>query len=138
MLTFLSEPAETDKTICGPIRWHMDVKTDCEDTAFFLRVYVQEEDGGAWNLTETITSLTCQKPDYAAGDVCSIAVETPPIGFLWKKGCRIRADISSHSDLYAPHANVRGHWAKVTETRVARNTVLLDGAAYLELPVSHP
>ena len=138
VLTFLSEIAETDMTVCGPVRWHMRVKTDCEDTAFFLRVYVQEADGGAWNLTETITSLTCQKPDYAAGDVCSVAVETPPIGFLWKKGCRIRADISSHSDLYVPHANVRGHWAKVTETRVARNTVLLDGAAYLELPVSRP
>jgi len=135
VLTFLSESAQADAEVCGPIRWHMTVKTDCADTAFFLRLYIEEADGTAWNLTDTITSLTHQKPDYAAGDLCSIAVETPPIGFLWKKGCRLRADISSHSDLYVPHANVRGHWAQVTQTRTARNTVLLDEGACICLPV---
>ena len=135
VLTFLSDPAEADVEICGPIRWRMNVKTDCADTAFFLRLYVEEADGTAWNLTDTITSLTHQAPDYAAGNLCCITAETPPMGFLWKKGDRIRADISSHSDLYVPHPNVRGHWAQVTETRVAHNTVLLDRDACIGLPV---
>lgn len=134
VLTFLSAPAAEDTAFCGPVRWRMHVKTDCDDTAFYLRLYLEDENGASWNLTDTITSLTAQNPDYRAGEVCAVAAETYPMGFVWKKGCRLRVDISSHSDLYAPHANVRGHWAKVTETKIARNTVILDGDAYLVLP----
>ena len=38
-------------------------------------------------------------------------------------------------EIYVPHSNTKGHWAKVTETKVATNTVICDGEAYIELPI---
>lgn len=133
VLSFISEPAESDTEFFGRLRWHMKVKTNCDDTAFFMRVYFVE-DGVSYNLTEGITSLSYLNPDYHAGEECLIDILTGPVGFTLKAGSRIRADISSHSDLYAPHANVRGHWALVEDVRVARNTVICDEEAYLALP----
>jgi hypothetical protein len=41
-------------------------------------------------------------------------------------------DISSHGGIYVPHANVKGQWAEVSETKIANNTVFLQDA-FLEL-----
>lgn len=135
ILSFTSEAFENDVDFYGKIRWNMKVKTDCDDTAFFMRVYMVE-DGEAYNLTETITSLSHINPDYVANDECMIDILTPPIGFRIKKGCSLRIDITSHSKRYVPHANVKGHWAKVTETKIATNTVICDEDAYIILPRS--
>ncbi len=134
VLSFVSAPSEEDIDFYGKIRWNMKVKTNCDDTAFFMRVYFVE-DGISYNLTEEITSLSHINKNYTAGDECEISIDTPPVGFTLKKGNRIRVDISSHSDLYVPHSNTPGHWAKVTETRVAKNTVICDENAWIELPV---
>ena len=101
---------------------------------FFMRVYFVE-DGISYNLTEEITSLSYINKNYIAGDECEIRIDTSPVGFTLKKGNRIRVDISSHSDLYVPHSNTIGHWAKVVETKVAKNTVICDKDAYILLPV---
>ena len=134
VLSFVSEPFSEDVDFYGKINWSMKVKTDCDDTAFFMRVYMVE-DGVAYNLTDTITSLSHINKDYFAGEECLIDITTPPIGFTLKKGNAIRVDISSHSNLYVPHSNVKGHWAKVTEARLAKNTVICDDNAYIVLPV---
>lgn len=133
VLSFVSAPFEEDADFYGKIRWNMKVKTDCDDTAFFIRIYFVE-DGVAYNLTETITSLSYINENYVAGEECLINISTPPIGFSIKKGNSIRVDISSHSDIYVPHSNIKGHWAKVTETKIATNTVICDEDAYITLP----
>ena len=134
VLSFVSAPAEEDIDFYGKIHWNMRVKTNCDDTAFFMRVYFVE-DGISYNLTEEITSLSHINKNYTAGEVCEISIDTPPIGFTLKKGNRIRVDISSHSDLYVPHSNTPGHWAKVTETRISKNTIICDENAWIDLPV---
>ena len=133
ILSFVSSPFEEDTDFYGRILWSMNVKTDCDDTAFFIRVHMVE-DGASYNLTETITSLTHIDRSYSAGDVCHISVELPPIGFTVKKGCSIRIDVTSHSDLYVPHSNIKGHWAMVSETKTATNTVICDEESYVVLP----
>ncbi len=133
VLSFISEPFEKDIDFYGKIRWNMKVKTDCDDTAFFMRVYMVEN-GIAYNLTETITSLSHTNKNYVAGEECLINIFTPPIGFTIKKGSSVRVDISSHSNLYVPHSNTREHWAKVTEVKIAKNTVICDEDAYIVLP----
>ena len=70
---------------------------------------------------------------YTPGEVATVEMETPAIAFTLKKGMRLRVDIASESGNYLPHANVKGHFAYVTERRVARNTVYTEGS-YLELP----
>ena len=134
VLSFVSVPFKEDMNFYGKIRWNMKVKTNCDDTAFFMRVYMVEN-GIAYNLTETITSISNINKKYVAGDECLINISTPPIGFSIKKGDSIRVDISSHTNLYVPHSNTKGHWAKVSETKIATNTVICDENAYITLPV---
>lgn len=133
VLSFVSAPFEQDTDFYGKIKWTMKVKSNCDDTTFFMRVYFVEN-GIAYNLSETVTSLSHINKNYTAGEECLIDIFTSPIGFRIKKGCSIRVDISSHSDLYVPHSNTRGHWAKVTQARVATNTVICDENAYITLP----
>ena len=131
VFSFTCAPFEADEAYFGRIRWHMNVESDCEDTAFFIRVYFVES-GETWSLCETITSLTNVAPDYVPGTKAVIDLETPPIAFTIKKGGSIRVDITSQSGIYVPHANVRGHWAEVTETKIAHNTLHLEDS-YIEL-----
>ena len=136
VLSFETKPFEEEIDIFGKILWNMNVKSDCDDTAFFMRVYFVEN-GVAYNLTETITSVSYISKDYVPGEKCLINISTAPVGFTLKKGNSIRIDISSHSDLYVPHSNTKGHWAKTTETKIAKNVVICDGDAWIELPVKY-
>lgn len=133
VISFLSDPFPEACSFYGKINWHMDVSSDCEDTAFFIRISFVE-DGEAYNVTDTITSLSHIAPDYQPGAPVTLALDTPPIAFTVKKGGQIRVDISSHSDIYVPHANIKGHWAEVTETKIANNTLHLKDA-YIALPI---
>ncbi|MEE0410602.1 MAG: CocE/NonD family hydrolase C-terminal non-catalytic domain-containing protein, partial [Clostridia bacterium] len=132
VISFESEAFSEEVSFYGETSWRMDVSSDCEDTAFFMRLYLVE-DGETYNITETITSLSHINPDYIPGEKITIDLKTPPCAFTVKKGSGIRVDISSYGGKYVPHANVKGHWAEVTETKIANNTIHLDGA-YIELP----
>lgn len=121
-ISFVSDEVMDGLDFFGNIRWHMNVSSSCDDTAFFIRVYLVRE-GNAYNLTETITSLSHINPDYKRGMIQQIDLCTPPIGFTLKKGDRIRADISSNGSIYVPHSNLKCHWAKAPKTRIAVNTI---------------
>lgn len=133
VLSFVSQPFEEETRFFGPIRWHMPVSSDCEDTAFFIRVYLVE-DGEAYNLTETITSLSHLCSDYQANQRFTIDLKLPPVAFTVKKGCGIRVDIASNGGIYVPHANKKGHWALLEDSCTATNTVYLQDA-YLTFPI---
>lgn len=130
--SFLSQEFGEETSFFGKIRWKMDVSSDCDDTAFFIRVYFVEGET-AYNLTETITSLSHIKADYQAGEKLTIDLYTPPIAFTVKKGGRIRVDISSDGGAYVPHANKKEHWASVTEAKIATNTIYLKDS-FIALP----
>ena len=131
VLSFQSQAFSEDSHFLGKIRWNMNVSSNCDDTAFFMRVYFVENDV-AYNLTETITSLSHIKDTYQAGETATIDLFTPPIAFTIKKGGRIRIDLASDGGVYVPHANVKGHWAEVTETKTATNTIFLKDS-FIEL-----
>jgi len=133
IVRFISGEVSAETNVFGRLRWHMDVSSDCEDTAFYIRVYFVEN-GTAYYLTETIAALRYVCEEYVPGERVTLDLETPPIAFTLKPGMRLRADIASSGGPYVPHANVRGHWAEVTETRIARNT-LYPAGAWLELPL---
>lgn len=131
VISFQSEEFCEETSFFGKIRWNMSVSTDCEDTAYFIRVYFVENNI-AYNLTETITSISHIKENYKPGERINIDLLTPPIAFTVKKGSSIRVDISSDGGIYVPHANVKGHWAEVTETKIATNTIYLNDS-FIEL-----
>ena len=127
VLSFFSAPFEQEKHFFGKVRFHLNVSSDCEDTAFFMRVYfVEGED--SYNLTETVGAISYFTENYVPNELLALDLETPPIAFTVRSGMRIRVDISSESGVYLPHPNVKGHFAYVTETKVANNTVDTQGS----------
>jgi len=125
--TFLSTAFESERRFCGHHKWSMTVSSDCEDTMFFLRLYLVE-DGKAWKLTDFTVALSNLYPDYVPGEKVKLELSSPLMDFTVRPGASLRADISSFASIYVPHANVRGHWAEVTETKVAHNTLYLEDA----------
>ncbi len=134
ILSFVSDPFEKEERFFGKAKFHLNVSSDCDDTAFFMRVYFVE-DGVSYNLTETVGSLSYFVSNYNSGEKVEIELETPPIAFTVRKGMQIRVDISSESGVYLPHPNVKGHFAYVTETKVASNTLHTEGS-YVEIRYS--
>ena len=127
IISFVSEEAEADTDFFGEIRWHMNVCSSCDDTAFFMRVHIVR-DGKAYNLTETITSLSHINPDCKRGEIRKIDLKTPPIGFTLRKGDRIRVDVASNGSIFVPHSNLKCHWAKAPKTRITTNTIFMKDA----------
>lgn len=135
IISFVSEEVTEDMSFFGNIRWHMNVSTNCDDTAFFIRVYFVRG-GNAYNLTETITSLSHLNPDYVRKEKQLLDLVTPPVGFTLKKGDRIRIDISSNGSIYVPHSNLKCHWAEAPKTRIAENTIYMEDA-FVEIPLDN-
>ena len=131
VISFLSEEFSSDESFFGSVRFSMGVSSDCEDTAFFMRLYLVEN-GEAYNLTEDITSISYIYDDYVPGSKVRIGITTPPIAFTVKRGASLRVDISSSCKKYINHANIKGHWAETEETKIAHNTLFLKDS-YIEL-----
>lgn len=132
IISFVSDEINEGADFFGNIRWHMNVSTNCDDTAFFMRVYFIRN-GAAYNLTETITTLLHANPDYKRKEKQLLDLLTPPIGFSLQKGDRIRVDISSDGSIYVPHSNLNTHWAEAPKTRIATNTIYIEDA-FIEIP----
>ncbi len=134
VVSFVSEPFKKEDCFFGKVKLHLNVSSDCEDTAFFARLYFTVGED-SYNLTETIGALSYFAEDYVPGEKAKIELETPPIAFAVKPGMRIRVDVSSEGGVYLKHPNVKGHFAYVTDTKVANNTVYTEGS-YIEIPIN--
>lgn len=134
IISFYSDEFKEDTEFLGRLKWSMPVKSDCEDTCFFMRLYLVEN-GESYNLTETLTAVSHIDENYKPNEVLLLDLQTAPINFTVKAGCSLRVDISSDATIFAPHANVKGHWAYVTETKVATNTLICNENSCIEIPV---
>jgi len=133
VLSFESEPCDKKRSYFGKIKIVLKVSSDCEDTAFYIRLSFVER-GASYNLTETIAAVSHFYGDYKTGDVVALNLETPPIAFTADEGIKLRIDISSNGGQYMPHPNVKGHFAFAEDTKTAHNTVFF-GESYIELPI---
>ncbi len=132
IISFFSDTFDSEASFFGRINLNIAVSSDCEDTVFYARLFLVEN-GTARYLTETISTLSNSNGNYAPGTRLDLNINCSPIGFTVNKGAKIRLDISSVSPKYVPHANVKGHWATVTETKIAHNCIYCDGS-YIDLP----
>ncbi|MBO9609938.1 MAG: CocE/NonD family hydrolase [Paenibacillaceae bacterium] len=143
VLTFLSEPLADDCTIMGEPSVRLVVRSDAADTAFAVKLSEVMADGGTFNIADGITTLAyrngAEQPlAYEPGAAADIAIGLWPIAWRLARGSRLRLDVSSSNfPAYHIHPNVAGNWAELTETRIARQTVLFGGefASYVELPI---
>jgi len=138
VLVFETPILSEDVEITGSIEAHLWISSDAPDTDFTIKlldVYPPSEDypeGFALNLTDGI--LRCRYRDswesptlMSPGQVYPITVAAFPTSNLFKRGHRIRLDVSSSN---FPHFDVNPNTGAPEGTglsrRIARNTVCMD------------
>jgi uncharacterized protein len=149
VLVFQTAPLERDLEVTGAIEAELWIASNCPDTDFTIKlldVYPPNDDyphGYAMNLTDGI--LRCryrdswQRPSLMTpGEVYRIKVTAFPTSNLFKRGHRIRLDVSSsnfpHFDL---NLNTGAAEGASGEPRIATNRVFVDEqrASRVVLPV---
>jgi uncharacterized protein len=138
VLMFQTAPLERDVEVTGAIEAELWIASNCPDTDFTIKlidVYPPNEDypqGFAMNLTDGI--LRCRYRDswerpslMTPGQVYRITVTAFPTSNLFRRGHRIRLDVSSsnfpHFDLNLNTGAAEGAGG---EMRVATNSVFVD------------
>ncbi len=135
--SFLLPPMTERLDVRGRMTARLTVMSDCADTCFYVRLSVDKGDGKWYLLRDDITSLAEQARKGTltrAGDRMTIAFRFPDHAFRLEAGDRLRVDVSSACDQFAPHANVVGDQFAVREPKVAYNTVVAS-QSQLILPV---
>jgi uncharacterized protein len=140
VLVFETDPLATDVEVTGLIEAKLWISSDAVDTDFTIKlidVYPPNEDypeGYALNLTDGI--LRCRYRDswsaptlMKPGEVYPIKVTAFPTSNLFKRGHRIRLDVSSSN---FPHFDVNPNTGAPEgiglDRRVARNSLYVDAS----------
>ncbi|MFI0977565.1 CocE/NonD family hydrolase [Streptomyces sp. NPDC021093] len=140
---YTGAPLTKDTEVTGPITVKLHAKSSAPDTDWTAKLIDVHPDGTAVNLNSGIVrasyreSLSDPKP-IVPGKVYEYTIKVWPTSNVFKKGHRIRLDISS-SDYpqFDPNPNTGSWLGESTETRTARQTVLHDAAhpSKVTLPV---
>ncbi len=138
VLTFETEPLADDLAVVGPVTIHLHVTSSAPDTDFtakLIDVYPASHDyplGFALNITDGIFrcryrhSFEAPSP-IAPGEVFEITIEPFATANLFKKGHRIRLDISSSNfPKYDVNPNTCAPEGTGRLKQIARNTVFSD------------
>ena len=134
IVTVYTAPFEYDTLVRGQMTADLRVRSDCEDTCFYVRISLAKSEGD-YGLRDDIMAISRVAPAYRAGDELTLRFTFDEHAFVIKAGERLRVDISSSAyGLYVPHTNRRGHFALQRETSVAHNTVVLD-ASRITIPI---
>ena len=134
IISVYTAPFENDTFVKGKMAATLRVRSDCEDTCFYVRVSIEKERGD-FGLRDDITSLCYQLGDYVPNTAVDLNFSFDEHAFLIKKGERLRIDIASaDADHYVRHTNQKGLYSEQTEAKIAHNTVFLQDSA-LVLPI---
>lgn len=134
VVSFILPEAEEELDVRGRITADLTVKSDCEDTCFYIRVSINKGDGIWYLLRDDIMSLCWDRKDYTPGEKKTIHFRFADHAFRIEKGDQLRVDISSACDQFAPHPNVKGDAFAVSKPKTANNTIVAE-ESYLHLYV---
>jgi len=149
VLVFQTAPLAEDVEVTGPITAVLWIASNCPDTDFtakLIDVYPPNPDypqGFALNLTDGILRAryrdSWERPSLMTpGTVYAVRVEAFPTSNLFKRGHRIRIDVSSsnfpHFDINPNTGEAEG---RALSSRVASNRVYVDAAhpSHVILPI---
>ncbi|MDO5392222.1 MAG: CocE/NonD family hydrolase [Eubacteriales bacterium] len=141
VFSFVSEELDKDMTLTGKILTELYVSSSASATAFALTLMDERTDGCAYLVLNDIMDIRYEKDrfvSYEPGTVKKIVLESQDIIWTFKKGSKIRIDISS-SDFpwYNAHNNTEVVWGNATETVIAKNAIYFgeDKPSKIILPV---
>jgi len=133
IISVYTAPFEKEIFVKGKMKAKLRVKSDCEDTCFYIRISIEKEQGDL-GLRDDITSLCYQIADYIPSTFVDLDFSFDEHAFLIKKGERLRIDIASaDNDHYIRHTNNKGLYSEQITAKIANNTVSL-GESFLTLP----
>jgi putative CocE/NonD family hydrolase len=152
VLPFQTDALAEDTEVTGPLRTRFWVSSSAVDTDFTARlidVYPPSADypeGYALLIAEGILRLRYRddRPvgePITPGDVYEISIELQPTSNVFKRGHRIRLDVSSSAfPQYDVNPNTGEPLGRHTRTLVAHQTVFHDAerASHLVLPIYRP
>lgn len=123
-----------DTFVKGKMKAKLKVKSDCEDTCFYMRISLCKTDGD-YGIRDDINQISNFCPNYTPNEEIEMDFSFDEHAFVIKKGEKLRIDISSSAfPLYVRHTNNRGLFSKQTKTKIATNTVILENS-YIEIPI---
>ena len=135
VVTVYTPVFEKDTYVKGKMRAMLKVRSDCEDTCFYLRVSLCKAEGD-YGLRDDITQISNFDATYLPNSEIELAFSFDEHAFVIREGERLRVDISSSAfPHYVPHTNCRGLFSKQSTAKIARNTVVLE-QSYLTLPIA--
>ena len=143
VISFVSDELTEDIHVNGEICVHLSVSSDAADTAFLAKVMENFADGETVNVRGSITTLAYRNEaphriKYEEGAIEKITIKMWAIDWQFKKGSRIRLDISS-SDFpqYSVHTNNEGIWALQESAKTAHQTIYTgpEHESFIELPL---
>lgn len=118
---------EFSESVCvkGKMKAKLRVRSDCEDTCFYVRVSLAKAEGD-YGLRDDINQISAFCADYKPGEEVDIEFSFDEHAFVIRKGEKLRVDISSSAfPLYVRHTNNKGLFSRQTTAKTARNTVVL-------------
>jgi putative CocE/NonD family hydrolase len=149
VLVFMTPPLADDLEIAGPVTAQLWIASDAPDTDFTAKLIdlyppgADHPDGFAMNLTEGLLRVryrdSWEHPSLMVpGEVYAITIELFPVANLFRRGHRLRLDISSsnfpHFDVNPNSGEAEGEWR---HPRPARNRVFAAAGrpSHILLPV---
>jgi uncharacterized protein len=94
VLVYTGEPLATDIEVTGPISAVLYVSTDAPNTDFTVKLVDVHPDGKAYNVSDGILRRGYPQP-AASGAPTEIEVELWPTSMLFRRGHRLRVEVSS-------------------------------------------
>jgi len=95
VLVYTSAALEHDLEVIGPVTADLYVRSSLEYTDFFARLCVVEESGKSLNLCDGILRLTPGSITPVPDGCLHISIEVWPTAYYFRKGQRIRVQVSS-------------------------------------------
>ena len=127
VFSFVSEPLTEDVALLGRMKLELYLSSTAPATAVTVWLYDVREDGSAYLVYDDGKDIRYEGDHfetYEPGTVKKVTLECQETAWTFKKGDRIRIDISSSNfPWYNAHNNTEVPWGKATESAVAENTI---------------
>ena len=134
VISLYTGPMERDVFIKGQIKAKLMVKSDCEDTSFYVMIgiHIGKRD---YALRHDITSILYQKEQYEKNEKAALDFVFDEYAFAMKKGEFLRIDIApTDKNTYVCHRNQKGDYSVIERYQTATNKVFLN-ESFLILPI---
>ena len=144
VLVYTSAPLDDGLELTGPVEVTLHVSSSAPDTDFVARLCDVHPDGRSMNITEGILRARFRDRQWdrptlmRSGEVVELHIELQPTSNVFKRGHRLRLDITSSSfPLWSPNHNTGNDPATDEECAIADQTVHHGGprASCIVLPI---